>query len=111
MAHGIFVSAGELLVPACGIECPNQGLDPGPLRWEHGVLTSGPAGKTLRGSFESHVPGLPLGFLSSCSWNFRMRLDREGFSESQSTPPFRGAGLCCASERGLWTHCWVQTMA
>ena len=35
----------ELLVAACGIWFPDQGSNPGPLHWEHGVLASGQSGK------------------------------------------------------------------
>ena len=38
--------ACELLVAACGIWYPNQGLNQGPLHWEHGVLATGPPGKS-----------------------------------------------------------------
>ena len=31
---------------ACGIQFPNQGSNPGPLHWEHGVLPTGPPGKS-----------------------------------------------------------------
>ena len=36
------------LVTACGIQFPNRGLSPGPLRWEHGVLATGPPGTPPR---------------------------------------------------------------
>ena len=39
------VEAVELLVVACGIQSLNQGLNPGPLHWECGVLSTGPPGK------------------------------------------------------------------
>ena len=32
---------------ACGIQCPDRGSNPGPLHWEHGVLPTGPPGKSL----------------------------------------------------------------
>ena len=35
------------LVAACGIEFPDLALNPGPLHWEHGVLATGPPGKSL----------------------------------------------------------------
>ena len=37
----------KLLVAACGIWFPDQGLNPGPLHWELGVLSTGPPGKSL----------------------------------------------------------------
>lgn len=40
-----------------------------------------------------------------------MRFDTEGFSQSQSVTNSQGAAQCCTSERGLWTHCWVQIVA
>ena len=44
---GSLVAACKLLVAACGIEFPDQGSNPGPLHWEHGVLATGPPGKSL----------------------------------------------------------------
>ena len=32
---------------ACRIQFPDQGLNPGPLHWEYGVLPTGPPGKSL----------------------------------------------------------------
>ena len=32
---------------ACGIQFPDQGSNPGSLHWEHGVLPTGPPGKSL----------------------------------------------------------------
>ena len=40
------VVACELLVAACGIYFPNQGLNLGPLHWECRVLATGPPGKS-----------------------------------------------------------------
>ena len=37
----------DSLVAACGIWFPDQGLNLGPLRWEHGVLDTGSPGKSL----------------------------------------------------------------
>ena len=36
----------KLLVVACGIQFPNQGLNLGPLHWDPGVLATGPPGKS-----------------------------------------------------------------
>ena len=38
--------ACELSAVACVIYLPDQGLNLGPLRWEHGILVSGPLGKS-----------------------------------------------------------------
>ena len=35
-----------LLVVACGTQFPDQGSNPGPLHWEHGVLATTPPGKS-----------------------------------------------------------------
>ena len=43
---GPLVVAYDLLVVGCGIQFPDQGLNLGPLRWEHGILATGPPGKT-----------------------------------------------------------------
>lgn len=48
--HGISsLPRGGPSVAAWGIWFPEQGSNSGPLRWEHGVLPSGPPGKSLRG--------------------------------------------------------------
>ena len=44
---GSLVVAQEPLVAGCGIEFPCQGLNPGPLHWDHGVLAIGLSGKSL----------------------------------------------------------------
>ena len=38
--------AFKLLVGACGICFPDQGLNPGPWHWELGVLVTEPSGKS-----------------------------------------------------------------
>ena len=43
----ILAAACELLVEACGIQFPDQGLNPGPPHWEHRVLATGLPGKSL----------------------------------------------------------------
>ena len=45
--HQAFVAAWELIVVTCGISFPDQGLNPGPLHWEHEIFTTGPPGKSL----------------------------------------------------------------
>ena len=45
-ALGISCLVRDLLVVACGIYFPDQGLNLGPLHWKHGVLTAGPPGKS-----------------------------------------------------------------
>ena len=44
--------AGSLVV-ACEIQFPDQGSNPGPLHWEHGISTTGPPGKSPACTFES----------------------------------------------------------
>ena len=39
---GSLVTACELSVAAYGTYFPDQGSNPGPLHWEHGVLATGP---------------------------------------------------------------------
>ena len=41
-----FISACELLVAACRIQFPDQGSNLSPLHWQHGVLATGPQGKS-----------------------------------------------------------------
>ena len=36
----------QVPVAARGIRFPEQGLDLGPLHWEHGILATGPPGKS-----------------------------------------------------------------
>ena len=49
--QGLLFVTCELSVPASGIWFPDQGLNPGPLHWECGVLASGPPGKCPEFSF------------------------------------------------------------
>ena len=42
----LFIWLHHVLVVACGIYFPNQGLNPGPLCWEYSVLATGPSGKS-----------------------------------------------------------------
>ena len=57
------VTACQLLVAVCELSCsmfriyfPDQGSNPGPLHWEHGVSATGPQGSSLRASkCSSHV--------------------------------------------------------
>ena len=53
----IFISlAASVLVEACGIKFFDQGLNPGPLHWEHEVLATGPPGSPPLSSLLHH-PG------------------------------------------------------
>ena len=45
--QALLVAACELLVAACRIYFPDQGSNPGRVHWEHGVLATGPQGKSL----------------------------------------------------------------
>ena len=46
--HQVLTAACKLLVAACGIQFPDQELNPGPLPWEHVVLTTVPPEKSPR---------------------------------------------------------------
>ena len=46
--HRTFSCAYELLVMACGIQFPDQALNPGPLHWELRGLATGPPGRSLQ---------------------------------------------------------------
>ena len=37
----------SFILAACGILVPQPGIEPVPLHWEHGVLTTGPAQKSI----------------------------------------------------------------
>ena len=41
----------QVLVVAYGSQFPDQGSNPGPLHWEHGVSATGPPGKSLMEDF------------------------------------------------------------
>ena len=43
---GVLIVAFEHLVATCRIYVPDQGLNLSPLHWEHGVLATGPRGKS-----------------------------------------------------------------
>ena len=43
----LFIWLFLALAAACGIKFPDQGLNPGPLHWEHRVLAAGPPGMSL----------------------------------------------------------------
>ena len=47
----LFIWLSQVLVAACGIQFPYQGLSPGPLHWECRVLTTGPQTKSLNHRF------------------------------------------------------------
>ena len=54
--------ACKLLLAACGIWFPDQGSNPGPLHWEHGVLATGPSGKSTNEVLKKSVMDIfPLG--------------------------------------------------
>ena len=42
----VLIVACKLIVAACGIKFPDQGLNSGPLYWKQGVCTTGPVGKS-----------------------------------------------------------------
>ena len=42
----LLIWLSQVLVAACGIKFLDQGLNPGRLHWEHGVLATGPPGKS-----------------------------------------------------------------
>ena len=42
----LLVVACRIFVAACEVQFPDQGQNTGPLHWEHGVLTTGPPGKS-----------------------------------------------------------------
>ena len=50
-------SSSRVLVAAHGIQFPPQGSNPGPLHWEHRVLTTGPPGKSLPSCLLSYMKG------------------------------------------------------
>ena len=51
MGPSVFAMACKLLTVACEIDFANQGLNPGPLHWEHGVLVAGPPGKSPKDGY------------------------------------------------------------
>ena len=80
---------------ACGILVPWPGIDPCPLHWKHGVLTTGPPGKSSKYFWERvHLSQelLPLkwpwknqfGFLSVISWSLLTDVGILGMDSSSS---------------------------
>ena len=56
---------------ACGILIPRPRIEPGPLRWKHRVLTTGPSGKFLSASLfkvKDNFPEAPGRFHSRVCW-------------------------------------------
>ena len=52
----------QLFVFGCTVQhvgIPDQGLNPRPLQWKHGVLTTGPPGRSPEFSFEHAVFEMP----------------------------------------------------
>jgi len=43
----LFICLNQVLVVSCGVQFPDQGLNPGPLHEECGILATGPPGKSL----------------------------------------------------------------
>ena len=64
----VLVVACEHLAVACGISFPDQGLNPGFLYWECGVLATGPLGKSLY-HFLDCLPALNLTVKCSLWWS------------------------------------------
>ena len=44
----IFIWLYQVLAAACGIQFPDQGMNVGPLHWEHAVLATGAPRKCLK---------------------------------------------------------------
>ena len=68
----------ELLITACGIEFPDQGSNPGFLHWEHGVLATGPAGKSQE--------SLPLNRSLICAQYASYRVSENGNRKPKPEP-------------------------
>ena len=64
------VVACILLVVACGIQFPDQGLNPGHLNWEPGVLTTGPRGKSHLFTYSMSPVGAPSLLIWNGEWSF-----------------------------------------
>ena len=45
----------DALIVACGLQFPDQGLNLGPLDWEHRVLTTAPPGKSQTFLFKTSL--------------------------------------------------------
>lgn len=52
----VFIWLCQVLVEGCGIQFSDQGLNPGPLHWECGVLSTGPPKKSWRSFLRQHNP-------------------------------------------------------
>ena len=61
------------LAAACGIKFPDQGLNPGPLHWEHRVLPSGSPGKVLEIFFFFNQKFISTTFKNRTMWTFMQK--------------------------------------
>ena len=69
-ALGLSWGTRDLLVLACGIYFLDQESNPGPLHWEHGVLTIGPPGKSS--SFLLIAFCYPIGWFHQNVFNYSL---------------------------------------
>ena len=71
---------------ACGILVPDKGWNPCHLHWEHGVLTTGPPGKSQEGKelmvdlLENYL--LPMSITSFWNWDFCLQFWQQEVSQN-----------------------------
>ena len=87
-------------VEACRISFPDQGWNPGPLLWEHGVLATGPPGEVPCVLFSlkpSLIPTVPLS--PSAPPQSQRPFSRDTLWKSVSFSSLRGES---EMQRGVW---------
>ena len=88
-------------VAACGIQLPDQGSNPGPLHWEHGVLATRPSGKPpgkrflkARKGRGSGVPDHLWTFVLTGEWCSNRVVFLESTSSTIWFQPLGGSACC-----------------
>ena len=78
-----------LHLPACGILVPRPGIEPTPSELKHGVLTTGPPGKSWQNTFQRDW----------CLWDLRVLMSSSRV-DGESQAPGRGLGR----RWWFWSH-------
>ena len=78
---------------ACRILVPQPGIEPGPLQWKHGFLTTGPPGKSLTGPFSCGRLSPQPPILSNAWHGARYVMATQSMLVETSTPKNMGKGF------------------
>ena len=113
-AHGnsdLYCSPCGLLVAACGILFPDQGLNPGTLHWERGVLATGPPGSPWTRPLLSGVCLVGVCSGKASAWRCRRHKGCRFHPWTGRSPgrgndnPFQDSCLGNLMDRGAWRAC------